>query len=100
MRTVVITSEAEHDLREIHAYLLREAPFQADVTLARLQSAIENLADAALQYPLFPGREDRGVRRRVVRPYNVLYRVREDLVEVVHVLHGARDAIRILFPED
>lgn len=91
MRAVVITAEAERDLKAIHGYLVQEAP---------LQAACENLADAAMQYPLFPGRENRGVRRRVVRPYNVLYRVREDVVEVVHVRHGARDAIRILFPDD
>ncbi|RYE85861.1 MAG: type II toxin-antitoxin system RelE/ParE family toxin [Hyphomicrobiales bacterium] len=100
MREVVITAEAAHDLQEIHAYLLREAPSQADVALARLEAACTNLAETALQYPLFPGREERGVRRRVVRPYNVLYRLRGDLVEVVHVLHGARDAERLLFPEN
>ena len=100
MREVVITAEAARDLREIHSYLLREAPWQADVTMARLEAACENLAATALQYQLFPGREERGVRRRVVRPYNVLYRVGDDVVEIVHVLHGSRDTDRILFPED
>jgi plasmid stabilization system protein ParE len=32
-----------------------------------------------------------GIRRRVHGNYLIFYRVREELVEVVHVLHGARD---------
>jgi toxin ParE1/3/4 len=100
MKAVFITVEAQRDLAEIEDYLHREAPFQADQLLDRLEDACHDLASQALLYPLFPGREERGVRRRVVYPYNIMYRVNGDNVEIVHVLHGARDADRILFPED
>ena len=100
MRPVLITAEAQRDLGEIHAYLQREAPFQADDVLERLERSCQDLAIHAMAFPLLPGREERGVHRRVVYPYNVLYRVREEQVEVLHVLHGARDISRLLFSED
>lgn len=100
MRTVFITVQAQRDLAEIETYLRAEAPFQADALLDRLEDACQDLAAQALLYPLFAGREDRGVGRRVVYPYNILYRLKGENVEIVHVLHGARDAERILFPDD
>lgn len=97
---VVITVEAQNDLAEIAAYLRDESPVQAGIIINRLELACLDLSRSAGHYPLLPRFQDRGVRRRVVVPYNVIYRVRDDLVEIVHVLHGARDADRILFPED
>lgn len=97
---VVITDEARRDLVDIWAYLKQETPFHADAVMDRLEAACAELIASAGHYPLLPGREERGVRRRVAKPYNILYRVRGDLIEVVHVLHGARDADSILFPED
>lgn len=90
---------SQRDLSDIANYLQREARFRADEILERLEGACFELSSAAEHYPLFPGREHRGVRRRVVKPYNILYRVNGESVEVVHVLHGARDQERFL-PED
>jgi plasmid stabilization system protein ParE len=42
--------------------------------------------------------ESHGVRRRPVGDYLIFYRVAADRVEVVHVLHGARDYEALLFP--
>lgn len=100
MRAVLITDEAQYDLSDIADYLRREAPFRADEILERLERACFELSNAAEHYQLFPGREHRGVRRRVFKPYNILYRVNGDSVEIVHVLHSARDVDRLLFPED
>jgi toxin ParE1/3/4 len=41
----------------------------------------------------------RGIRRRPFGNYLIFYRVGANAIEVVHVLHGARDYERLLFPE-
>ena len=43
---------------------------------------------------------DIGLRRRIYGSYLIFYRIRDDTVEVLHVLHGARDYDKILFPDD
>jgi toxin ParE1/3/4 len=40
-----------------------------------------------------------GIRRAVYGQYLIFYRITTDAVEIVHVLHGARDFASILFPE-
>jgi plasmid stabilization system protein ParE len=44
-----------------------------------------------------PRHEHLGIRRRPFGNYLIFYRV--GAIEVVHVLHGARDYERLLFPE-
>jgi len=53
----------------------------------------------AYAFPLL-GRSDSGIRRRVYGRYLIFYRIEEDTVQIVHILHGAMDYEAILFPKD
>lgn len=94
----VSTEEARRDLDEILSYIAEDSINYALELVDELESAALDLGVAALHYPLAFGSEK--VRRRPVGAYNIYYTVRGSTVEVVHVLHSARDADRILFPED
>ncbi len=49
--------------------------------------------------PLLTNRPGSGIRRRTYGNYLIFYRVSGTAVEVLHILHGARDVERILFPD-
>jgi len=49
-------------------------------------------------YPLVPRHENSGARRVPHGNYLIFYRVLADVVEILHVLHGARDYEPIVFP--
>jgi toxin ParE1/3/4 len=99
-RPVVLTAEAEGDLQSILTFIGEDSIAQAIATVDRLERASSALGEAALRYPLVTNHEHSQVRRRVVGSYSIFYRVRADLVEVLHVLHSARDYERILFPDE
>jgi toxin ParE1/3/4 len=86
---VVLTSLALTDLDEVERFVARDGPAAAIDTVLRLLAAIELLA-------LHPeaGRPGRvpGTRELVVTstPYGMPYRVRDNAVEVLRVLHGRR----------
>ena len=46
-----------------------------------------------------PAMKHWGIRRCVYGDYLIFYRVREDAVDIVHVLHGAMDYESMLFPD-
>jgi plasmid stabilization system protein ParE len=52
------------------------------------------------RYPLIPRYEERGIRRRPHGNYLIFYRIKADVVEILHILHGAMDYESILFPTD
>jgi toxin ParE1/3/4 len=49
---------------------------------------------------LVPRHENSGVRRVPHGDYLIFYRVTTDIVEILHILNGARDYERILFPDE
>lgn len=67
--------------------------------MRELRQVCEALVDTPEAYPLVPRYERMGVRRRVWGNYLIFDRVAQDEIELLHVLHGARDYELLLFPE-
>jgi plasmid stabilization system protein ParE len=88
--------EARNDLRDISDVIATDSPRRA-ITFARdLVAAAKTIADTPLGYPQVPGYEAQGLRRRVFGPYLIFYRIEDERVDVLRILHGARDYDRIL----
>jgi toxin ParE1/3/4 len=96
---VVVTAEAESDLDQITIYIAEQSIEFALNFVQELREKCESLADAPRGYPLVPRHEHLGIRRRPFGNYLIFHRVGTSAIEVVHVLHGARDYERLLFPE-
>jgi toxin ParE1/3/4 len=97
---VVITAEAEADLEQIAAYVAEQSPRSALTLVRELRDRCESLLDTPRGYPLVPRYEHLGIRRRPFGRFLIFYRVGDDTIEVIHVLHGARDYEALLFPEE
>jgi toxin ParE1/3/4 len=82
--------KAQDDLLEIWLHIAKDNVAAADRLLDRIASRCAGLAD----FPeIGPAREDigRGVRVLTVGNYLVLYRANRERVDIVRVVHGARD---------
>ncbi|WP_027581015.1 type II toxin-antitoxin system RelE/ParE family toxin [Bradyrhizobium sp. Ai1a-2] len=97
---VVITAEAEADLEQIATYVAVQSPTSALNLIRELRRRCESLADGPRAYPLVPRYEKFGIRRRPFGRFLIFYRIGVDAIEVIHVLHGARDYESLLFPDE
>ncbi|HEX8192424.1 MAG TPA: type II toxin-antitoxin system RelE/ParE family toxin [Allosphingosinicella sp.] len=95
---VRLTDEAKRDLEAIGDWIARNDPRQAVRFVRALRESCLGLADFPERFPLLPRHEAHGVRHRVHGNYLIFYRVLNDQVVVLHVLHGAVDYAPILFP--
>lgn len=95
---VVITKAAKADLIAIGNFIRPHNPARAATFIEELLDRCEGLADLPRAYPLIPRYEQWGIRRFVHRDYLIFYRVHADLIEVIHVIHGAQDYEALLFP--
>jgi toxin ParE1/3/4 len=86
---VKLSARAERDLIDIWFAVAIDSPANADRFIDKLSERVDGLAD-------FP---DRGVLRQEVAAglrmliegnYLILYRVKSDVVEVMRIVHGAR----------
>ncbi|MBK5960626.1 plasmid stabilization protein [Rhodoplanes elegans] len=97
---VVVTAAALADLVEIGRAIAGDNPERAESFVAELYDRCRQLASSPRAFPLIPHWEDRGIRRRTHGNYLIFYRIEDDEVQVLHVLHGARDYTSILFPDE
>lgn len=95
MARVIWSPLAEADLEEIWLYIAQDAPEQADRVVREIANKSSLLGDqpgvGTTRDELLPG-----LLSFPVGAYLIFYRKRERGIEVVRVLHGARDIPRIL----
>jgi toxin ParE1/3/4 len=96
---VVITEQAESDIRGVGEHIAEESPERAISFVRELREACEGLGDMSKRFPLVPRYEHAGVRCRVHGNYLIFFRIGIETVDVIHVLHGAMDYEALLFPE-
>jgi toxin ParE1/3/4 len=96
---VIVSAAAEADLEAIGDWIAQDNPDRATTFLLELRDACSTLAQLPERYSLVPRYEHMGVRRRVCGNYLIFYRINRREIEVLHIIHGARDYESILFPE-
>lgn len=91
MSRVRISDAAQADLDDIWLYIAADSPVNADRFLDRLVSSLTTTLAAA---PLAGRARDEfeaGLRSFTFEKYIAFYRVRKSVVEIVRIIHGARD---------
>ncbi|MGC1304383.1 MAG: type II toxin-antitoxin system RelE/ParE family toxin [Caulobacteraceae bacterium] len=89
MDRVTVTPRAEADLDEIWLHVAMDAPKAADRLIDQI---VERCASLAAHPHLGPARPEIAPEARMltIGDHLVLYRVRETGVDIVRVVHGAR----------
>ena len=97
MSRYIVAPQARDDLREIEGYYLEEgSAYGARTVLRELKAAFQRLAENPGIGHSRADLTSRPVRLWPVRSYLVVYRPGTKPLEIVTVLHGARDVKRIL----
>jgi toxin ParE1/3/4 len=90
---LVRTRRADEDLIEIWRYIAQDDPAAADRVTQAIERRWLQLADHPLSGVLRPDIGQYG-RHLVAGSYVMLYRVHEDHVEILRILHGRRNITR------
>jgi len=96
---VILAPSARIELAEIWSSIAINNPDAADQAIDRIVTGLDRLA----RFPFSGRARDElaaGLRSYFIRPrHTVFYRIRGERLEVVHVLHHARDLSRF-FPDE
>jgi toxin ParE1/3/4 len=87
---VVWSAEAAADLEAIREYIARSSPRYAALTLARLVDAVDRLRQFPESGRIVPEVDSPAVREVIHGAYRIVYELRTGRVEVLTVVHGAR----------
>jgi toxin ParE1/3/4 len=97
--TILWTLGATQDLRDITAFISGDSEVYAATVAGRIVSAVEALNQHPRLGRVVPEYEDASIREIIVGNYRVVYRVREEVVGIIAILHGRRNLMRRLTEE-
>jgi toxin ParE1/3/4 len=96
---VVFGPSAESDLERIADHIALDNAKRALSIVSELRQSCEQLATFSERFQTVPRYEKKEIRRRVHGNYLIFYRVNVNTIDIVHILHGAMDYEKILFPD-
>jgi toxin ParE1/3/4 len=88
---VVWTANAKRQLAEIHQYIAANSPQYAKAMIDRITARSVQLATFPMSGAVMVEYADPKIRELIEGTYRIIYRVRPESVEVLAVVHGARN---------
>ena len=90
MKQVIFSPEALADLEDVADFIARENPRRAQTFVEELERKARALVRVPKAYPPHPSLGP-DPRLAVHRKYNIYFRIAENGIDIVRVLHSARD---------
>lgn len=89
---VEITASAERDVRAIRDFIARDKPQAAGKWARSIERKIRSLKSMPQRHEVIPEAQDLGVEYRHILfgNYRTIYRIEDDRVIVLRVIHAAR----------
>ena len=90
------TEAALADLRAVEAYIGRHSQQYARGMVERIFARSESLSSQPRLGPMVPEYEDETVRELFEDPYRIVYRIADQQIDILAVVHAARRLPRAL----
>jgi addiction module RelE/StbE family toxin len=87
---IVWAPQAIEDAAAIRAYVARDSAHYAELVVERIVAAVARLESHPLSGRVVPEAGDESLREAIHGSYRIVYRLKQDVVEIVTVFHGAR----------
>ena len=85
------TEAARAQLRDIHSFVARSSPQYAKKLVDRLTRRSQQIGAFPQSGRVVPDVNDVNVREVLEGPYRIIYHILDDQVDVIAVVHGARN---------
>ena len=90
MTAIIWSPQALKDLESIRDYIAQDSVRYADLVVARIVSSVERLRSFPESGRVVPELNRQDIREVIVRPYRVVYRIRDGMVEIATVFRASR----------
>ncbi|MBX9663862.1 type II toxin-antitoxin system RelE/ParE family toxin [Novosphingobium sp.] len=84
-------AEAEADFEAVADFIARDSPRQALLFITELREACERLTTFPRRYPVVHHDKRGEIRKALHGNYLIFFKIEEDTIYVIHILHGATD---------
>ena len=82
--------KAAHNFEEICNYIARDSEYYARFFARRVNSIVKDIPRFPKAGRVVPEYQDENLREKLFQGYRIVYRIKEDAIEIVLISHGAR----------
>jgi addiction module RelE/StbE family toxin len=90
MARIIWSDDALQDLDEISEYISLDSPDDAKKFIRAIFSKVNKLSKFPFLGRLVPEKNKKYLRELIHKNYRVIYKVKQDVVEILIVIHGTR----------
>ena len=90
MTPISWSPQALRDVESIRGYIAQDSPRYADLVVGRIIASVERLRAFPESGRVVPERGDPEIREVIVRPFRVVYRYRDGVIEIATVFRASR----------
>ena len=98
IKKIAWTEDGSSSFEEVIEYIAKDSPYYAGITAEKIFSSIERLEDSPGICRIVPEYNNPNIREIIYKSYRIVYKIVEDTIFVVLVVHGARDLKALLVP--
>lgn len=87
---VLWTETAINQLQAIHNYIAQNSVVYANQVIDRITRRSEQIAEFPNSGRIVPEFREENIREIIERPYRIIYRIEEDEVDILAIVHGSQ----------
>ncbi len=95
----ILSDKAKNSITEIGEYIAEDNPRRAASFVRELRAKAMQIGNMPRAFPLMPRFEAQAIRRRPFGNYLIFYRIEDDRIFIIDILHAAQDTEAQLFPD-
>jgi toxin ParE1/3/4 len=89
-RKIIWSPYAAQSLEDICAFIERDSSHYAAIFARRIIAAIELTAEFPEKGRIVPEYKNPDLREKILGDYRIIYRLKENAIEIVIIVHGSR----------
>jgi toxin ParE1/3/4 len=87
---IMWSPRAVSNLEEICNYIARDSEYYAHLFARKIITIVEGITRFPKAGRVVPEYSDENLREKIYQNYRIVYRLKEDIVEIVAICHGAK----------
>jgi toxin ParE1/3/4 len=84
------SEKAVEDLEMICEYIAQDSENYARLVAKRIMDVVESIPDYPYSGSIVPEYKNDFVREKIIKNYRIIYRMSNDIVEIITIIHNAR----------
>ncbi|HET54061.1 MAG TPA: type II toxin-antitoxin system RelE/ParE family toxin [Ignavibacteria bacterium] len=87
---IIWSPRAAENLEDIHHYIAKDSNYYASLVVKRILELVKTIPEQPQSGRIVPEYNNDSIREKFYSHYRIIYRIKDEVIEIVAIYHGAR----------